>query len=165
MNKIDTINRNTVILSSLSLGLLIFAFYTQFFQGLQPCKLCVLQRWPHIIVVLIGLHVVLTRRTYLTACYLAIVSMLVSVAISTFHFGIEMKLWPGLEGCSGVTHLDDLSPEEFLEKLLETPVARCDEASWLFLNISMAGWNAVFSILLTFFWGYNTLICKNALKS
>ena len=66
---------------------------------------------------------------------------------------------------SGVTHLDDLSPEEFLEKLLETPVARCDEASWLFLNISMAGWNALFSILLTFFWGYNTLICKNALKS
>ena len=33
-----------------------------------------------------------------------------------------------------------------VDKLLATPVVRCDEVAWSFLGISMAGWNAVFSM-------------------
>ena len=32
--------------------------------------------------------------------------------------------------------------------------ARCDEAAWVFLGLSMAGWNAVISLILAAFSAY-----------
>ena len=47
--------------------------------------------------------------------------------------------------------------EEIRASVLAAPVVRCDEVSWAFLQISMAGWNAIASMLLTFTTGFTII--------
>ena len=44
-----------------------------------------------------------------------------------------------------------MSASDLLDSLLATPVIRCDEIAWSFANISMAGWNMLFSSGLVYF--------------
>ena len=39
-----------------------------------------------------------------------------------------------------------------LERILETPVVLCDQVAWAWLGISMAGWNAILSLVLALLW-------------
>ena len=165
MTTLSQINKNILISVVISLAVLAFVFYTQFFLGLRPCKLCVWQRWPHILAVIIGLFILFKTRYQVFACYIVLFSISTGLIISIFHYGVELRLWLGPESCSGITNFEKLSPEEFLKNLLETPIVRCDEISWSFLDISMAGWNAIISIFLCISWSYNASLLKKINKA
>ena len=65
------------------------------------------------------------------------------MAAGIYHAGVEWKWWPGPGECSGAFEL------QWGEGgVVDTPIIRCDEASWRFLGLSFAGWNAVVSALL-----------------
>jgi disulfide bond formation protein DsbB len=60
-----------------------------------------------------------------------------------YHAGVEWKWWEGPGECAGGFEL------KWGEGgVAETPIIRCDEASWRFLGLSFAGWNAVISATL-----------------
>ena len=67
----------------------------------------------------------------------------ITAIIASYHVGVEQKLWQGPTSCSG--SLNSMSASDLLDSLLATPVVRCDEIAWSFANISMAGWNMLFS--------------------
>ena len=67
----------------------------------------------------------------------------VTAIIASYHVGVEQQLWQGPTSCSGA--LNSMSASDLLDSLLATPVVRCDEIAWSFANISMAGWNMLFS--------------------
>ena len=65
------------------------------------------------------------------------------MAAGIYHAGVEWKWWPGPSECSGAFEL------QWGEGgVVDTPIIHCDEASWRFLGLSFAGWNAVVSALL-----------------
>jgi disulfide bond formation protein DsbB len=70
---------------------------------------------------------------------LAAAAIAISGAIGVFHAGVELELWEGITTCStnGATSLEDI---------LNVPLVRCDQVQWTFLGISLAGWNALFSL-------------------
>jgi disulfide bond formation protein DsbB len=70
-------------------------------------------------------------------------AFLVNAGLGIYHAGVEWKLWPGPDTCAGGF---DLQWGE--GGIVDTPVIRCDEASWRFLWLSFAGWNAVVSAAL-----------------
>ena len=118
------------------------ALVSQYVGGLHPCEMCHWQRWPHGLAIGLALGALLfaagTRgATVLTA--LAALAIAVSGAIGVFHAGVEYGWWEGLTTCttSGAMSLDDL---------LNVPLVRCDEVQWSLLGVSMAGWNALFSL-------------------
>jgi disulfide bond formation protein DsbB len=74
---------------------------------------------------------------------LVALTFLVNAGLGLYHAGIEWKWWPGPTACAGGF---DLKWGE--GGVAETPIIRCDEASWRFLALSFAGWNAVISALL-----------------
>ena len=136
----------SICLALTSLCLLIAAIYFQFAEGLAPCKLCIWQRWPHGIIILLGLlslTAVWGRLTLLVILFVAVVSS----GLGIYHSGVELQLWAGPGGCTA-----DLSGTEstsaLLDSLLETDVVRCDEISWQFLSLSMANWNALISTMM-----------------
>jgi disulfide bond formation protein DsbB len=63
-------------------------------------------------------------------------------ALAAYHAGVEWKLLPGPTACSGTSHPSE-SLEDLKRRLAGTHIVRCDEAPWVFLGLSLAGWNAV----------------------
>ena len=126
-----------------SAALLTAAFGFEYLGGLAPCKLCLWQRWPHagvIVFCLMGTTGVLRSGP---AFLMIALCAGVTAIIASYHVGVEQQLWQGPTSCSGA--LTSMSASDLLDSLLATPVVRCDEIAWSFANISMAGWNTLFS--------------------
>ena len=126
-----------------SAALLTAAFGFEYLGGLAPCKLCLWQRWPHagvIVFCLMGTTGVLRSGP---AFLMIALCAAVTAIIAGYHVGVEQQLWQGPTSCSGA--LNSMSASDLLDSLLATSVVRCDEIAWSFANISMAGWNMLFS--------------------
>lgn len=132
------------------------ALGSQYLGGLYPCEMCYWQRWPHGAAILLALGAMVspigaprTRPLVL----LAALAIAVSGAIGVFHAGVELGYWEGITRCTatGATSLEDI---------MKVPLVRCDQVQWSLLGVSMAGWNAIFSLggaaLITFLAGRRT---------
>lgn len=124
------------------------AYYVQDFDALYPCPLCLLERWPYRIVILLGLLAALTgglpARLILG---LAVLALLGDAAIAFVHVGVEFHWWQSpLPECNGI-----LAPGAPLPM---TPAKPCDDPTFLIphLPVSMAAMNflyaALFALLL-----------------
>lgn len=132
-----------------SLLLLAGAFLFQSL-GYLPCKMCLWQRWPHFAAVVIGvLAVVSGQRIFAWAGGLA---ALTTAGIGIYHSGVERAYWEGPASCTGAgPGLGGLTGADLLS--LDAPaLVLCDQVSWEFLTLSMASWNALFSLVLVALW-------------
>ena len=132
-----------------STGLLLTAFWFQFFADLEPCLLCIWQRWPHAVAVALGLGYLATKFRLIP--WLAVIAVLSGGAVAMYHTGVEQQWWKGLETCAGVS-LSGLSGSSLLDISGTATVPRCDEIVWSFLGLSMASWNGLISLLLAGIW-------------
>lgn len=137
-----------------SVAMLGGAWAFQLFGGLQPCPLCLYQRWPYwFVIVFAGLAVLAGRRLARGGlAVFAAVSALVFLAgagVAGFHVGVEQHWWEGLSSC-GSGGLDDsnMSIEELKAKLFATPLVRCDDVPWSLFGVSLAGYNLIISLVL-----------------
>ena len=126
-----------------SAALLTAAFGFEYLGGLAPCKLCLWQRWPHAGVIVLCLMGATGALRSGPAFLMIALCAAVTAIIASYHVGVEQQLWQGPTSCSGA--LNSMSASDLLDSLLSTPVVRCDEIAWSFANISMAGWNMLFS--------------------
>ena len=134
-----------------SAALLMGALLFQYWGGLAPCPLCILQRYFHIAVaVLAGAAFLVPDPRWRTLLLgLAALGLLGSAAMALFHVGVEAKWWEGLPGCSGGNQGGfSADPSKLLQNAEKAPAARCDEVPWSFLGLSLAGWNIVASLAL-----------------
>lgn len=129
----------------LSLGA---AFGSQYIGGLQPCILCIYQRYPYGVVIALGVLMLLARRNARIAALLAAlaaVALFVDAGIAAFHVGVEQHWWAGTKACSNLID-PTLSPEELIKALEQAPVVACDKVAWSLFGISMAGYNFLYAI-------------------
>ena len=140
--------RHTLILIAAagSALLLAGAFVFQFF-GYLPCEMCLWQRWPHAVAVVIGVIALAVPGRALPV--LGALAAATTSGIGVFHAGVEKGWWPGPTSCTGG------GSGGLAGDLLSTDGPRlimCDQVSWELLTISMAGWNAIFSAVLVLIW-------------
>ncbi|QHQ35088.1 disulfide bond formation protein B [Algicella marina] len=132
-----------------SLALLLGALAFQHVGGLAPCKMCIWQRWPHAAAVLLG--AVFLLAGWRPALLMAALAALVTAGIGAFHAGVEQGWWEGPTTCTSGP-VGNLSAEELMDQILTAPLVRCDEIAWSLAGISMAGWNAILSMVLVIVW-------------
>jgi disulfide bond formation protein DsbB len=132
-----------------SAGLLLAALGFQYLGDLPPCKLCIWQRWPHVVAVVAGLGLLAFawRPLMLAGAFAAATS----AGIALYHVGVEQKWWQGPQTCSAPA-LGDLSADDLLGDILNAPVTQCGDILWNFAGISMAGWNGLISLALAALW-------------
>lgn len=132
-------------------GLLAGAYGFQFFGDLQPCVLCLYQRIPHAVVMVLAIIALVLgpRPASLWAVGLAGLAVLTGAGIAGFHVGVEQHWWEGTAECGSTNAADTV--EALRAQLLAQPVARCDEVPWSLFNVSMAGYNLAFSLALAIF--------------
>lgn len=141
--------RSGFLIALISAATLGMVFIAQYGFGLAPCQLCLWQRWPYAAAIVFGLAALVLPRLRPILLALAAFSILVGGGIAVFHVGVEEKWWPGLTSCGGGPTPDSI--DALRAQLLTAPVARCDEVSFRFLGLSMAGWNVLWSACLVIF--------------
>jgi disulfide bond formation protein DsbB len=138
------------------------AWFFQYVLGYMPCPLCLEQRYayyfgvPLAVLVVLGESVGASRKVLLLALLAIAAGMIWNTGLSAFHAGVEWKWWPGPRDCSGP--LDSLgSPGGLLRELQSIHVARCDEAAWRWLGLSLAGYDVLISLALAAVAGWGVL--------
>ena len=130
-----------------SAGLMIGALIFQYVFGMAPCKMCIWQRWPHVIAIVLGALIYFVPNRLLAL--LGGLVVLVGGAIGVYHAGVEQKWWEGPTGCTG----DGLSlTDNLLDMTAPVSIVMCDVIPWSLFGISMAGWNAIISFGLVYIW-------------
>jgi disulfide bond formation protein DsbB len=139
----------------ISAAMLATAHAFQTFGGYQPCTLCLRQR--EVYWVAGGLAVafmVLVRlpggaRLRQLTCWILGLVFLAGFATAVYHAGAEWKFWPGPSTCSSAG-AGGVSAQAMLDLLQGAKIRppACDQIVWQFLGLSMAGWNAVASLVL-----------------
>ena len=123
--------------------LLAGAYISQYGFGLYPCDMCWWQRYPHFVAVALALLSFAARPRPLWIG-LAALAILASGLIGGFHAGVEYGWWQGVTGC---TNPIDNSGGDALAAIMNAPLIRCDVAQWTFAGISLAGFNALISVI------------------
>jgi disulfide bond formation protein DsbB len=145
-------------------GLLGFALYLQYFEGQEPCPLCILQRTVYMALVLVFLVAALHgpgRTGAMLYGWLLFIIASVGVAIAARHVWLQHlpkdripECGPGLEYM-----LRKFSALRALEKVLAGS-GECAEVSWRFVGLSIAEWSLLWLMLLGAFVVYLTLIAR-----
>ena len=138
--------RACLLLALLSAALLLGALALQYLGGLPPCHLCILQRWPYVALIVLGL---LGSRRYSRALLgVATLVLLAGAGLAAYHVGIEQGWWALPASCvAGGT----AATVEDLKRMLAEAAPACDQVRFAFLGLTLAGWNFVVSLLLAAF--------------
>lgn len=137
------------VLAFVSAATLAAVYASQFIGGLVPCELCLYQRWPWwaaLLLCILAMPTILSAKLRALLVGLAGLSVLAGAGIAMFHVGVEQHWWPGLASCSAAGQ----NPASFeqMQQMLSQPTASCDEPAWTMFGISMAGYNAILSIVV-----------------
>jgi disulfide bond formation protein DsbB len=140
--------RAAAIVLAIAAATILAALAFEHFGGYAPCPLCLEERYAYYFAVpasAIALFLARAGKVGVARVLLALVALafLVNMGVGIFHSGVEWKWWPGPGECSGAFEL-----QWGQGGVVDTPIIRCDEASWRFLGLSFAGWNAVVSAFL-----------------
>jgi len=140
----------TITLALLSVISLAAAYIAEYGFGLNPCTLCLYQRIPYAVVIGITLLALLCYKQHewvLLLQLLCAIVFLIGGAIAFYHVGVEHHVFAGLTTCSGHGKTA-MTIEEMRQQLIGTPAVRCDVPAFVFLGLSMAGWNMLWSFFL-----------------
>ena len=123
------------------------ALVSQYGFGFHPCHFCLLQRYPYLIVIAAGVLSLLVTRGGLTwrmLVALGIYALLATAMLGLIHTGIEQKILAYVGGCVAQTPTDG-SLEALRAAIASAPLVACDQASAVFLGLSMATWNVLWA--------------------
>ena len=137
-------------------GLLLSAYYFQYFGGLNPCQMCIWQRWPHFAVIFFSLLIILTKKYAVTLLIFAALSALTTSIIGVWHSGVELEFFYLPEGCSS----SGLGSIENVQDLINKPMIGCNIIAWSFLELSMTNWNTILSLIETLIFIYLVYFVK-----
>jgi disulfide bond formation protein DsbB len=150
MTKNEEIARAIALL--LPAFLLLGALGSQYLGGLYPCEMCHWQRWPHYSAVLIAGVTFLVPGRSLRASLVIIAGLLIGLSglIGVAHAGVEYHWWNGFTACTTTVSMTGTTAAERLAAIMNAPMVRCDSPQWKLFGISLAGFNAVFSLVGAF---------------
>ncbi len=120
--------------------------------GIAPCELCLRERWPYYAGMALGaLTVGAAARGpggLSAACFAALMLLFCgSAAFGAYHAGVEWGWWAGPSDCTGPLSRAG-SMNDFMHQLQTVHVVRCDAVAIRILGLSLAGWNAVLSLVV-----------------
>ena len=130
------------------------ALAAEFIFDLQPCELCLKQRHPYYLFIIILIFLFLIPKIYnIYASLIVQLGAIYGIFYSAWHVGVENNLINGPTGCSSGLLLSK-NTADLKEQILNKQVVSCDEVVWSIFGISAASINA---IVLLFIFVINAL--------
>lgn len=125
------------------------ALISQYWGGLAPCELCLLQRWPWAAAIIISLIAIAvgSRWALPWASLLLTAVFAVGTVLALYHVGVEKHWFAGPSACTGTATAAN-TVEALKARILGQAPVRCDEPAWSLWGISLAGWNLLASLVM-----------------
>ena len=133
------------ILAIISLTI-ISALIIQYWLGHEPCKLCIYERIPYFLSILLLIKILLFKKYEKITLFILFLIFIASAVLAFYHFGIEQGFFS--ESCNAGDLSRTLSKEQLLEQLNKYNIS-CKEVSFRVLGLSLATINTILSIILS----------------
>ena len=135
------------ILAIISLTI-ISALIIQYWLGHEPCKLCIYERIPYFLSILLLIKILLFKKYEKITLFILFLIFTVSAVLAFYHFGIEQGFFSESFVCKAGDLSGTLSKEQLLEQLNKYNIS-CKEVSIRVLGLSLATINTILSIILS----------------
>ena len=135
-----------VILAIISLTI-ISALIIQYWLGHEPCKLCLYERIPYLLSILLIIKILFIKKYEKITLLILFLVFMISAALAFYHFGIEQGFFSESLACTTSDLSKTLSKEELLQQLKQNSIG-CKNVSFRMLGLSLAAINTIFSLVL-----------------
>ena len=132
----------------ISIVALASAFFIEYILGYQPCNLCILERIPYLLAIII---ITLNYKFIHIEKHLILLLILIFLAatiLSLYHLGIEQGFIEESLVCDLKNGSNLLSKEDILKQLQEKNV-NCKDVTFKILGLSLTTYNILISLLIT----------------
>ena len=136
-----------VILTIISLTI-ISALIIQYWLGHEPCKLCLYQRIPYFLAILLIIKIFFFKKYEKITLLILALLFISSTALAFYHFGIEQGFFNESLACTAPDLSKTLSKEQLLEQIKQNNIS-CKDVSFKILGLSLAAINTIFSLILS----------------
>ena len=124
------------------------AFFIEYVLGHQPCNLCILERIPYLMAIII---IVLNYKYIHLEKYFILLLILIFLAatiLSLYHLGIEQGFIEESLVCDLKKGSDLVSKEDILKQLQEKNIS-CKDVTFKIIGLSLTSYNIIISLLIT----------------
>lgn len=137
------------IIFFISLISLFSALFIEYALGHQPCSLCLIQRIPYALSIILIIFDYLLKKNGRFIILLLLIIFSFSLIISFYHFGIEQGFFEESVVCGLKNAAEIISKEELL-KQLQAPTISCKDVTFRFFGFSLTTLNIGISLIFVF---------------
>ena len=135
------------IIFLVSIVALASAFFIEYILGHQPCNLCIFERIPYLLAIIIILLNFKFNQFEKFFILLLVIVFLFGAILSLYHLGIEQGFIQESLVCDLKSGSNLLSKEEILKQLQEKNVS-CKDVTFKIFGLSLTSYNILISLLI-----------------
>ena len=142
---------------NLFLTLLIFkvliilsAIYIEYILKFRVCNLCLYQRIPYYLSILILFYIIFNKSTNIIPIISLAILMFVNIVLSIYHVGVEQQIISEPMLCRSNSNIQNV--DQLLENLKNNTFISCKDVNFTFLGFSLASINVLISSILAYFY-------------
>jgi len=132
-----------------SIFALIAAYFIEYVLGHQPCNLCLIERIPFVIAIIIFLFCLYFKKLEKLSFIFLSSIFFIATLISLYHFGIEQDFIKESLVCDLDIKSDIVTKEDLLNQLKQKTIS-CKDVTFKFLGFSLATINIFTSLVLSY---------------
>jgi len=136
-----------IVLAIISL-MTISALIIQHWLGHEPCKLCLYERIPYYLSILLIIKIIFIKKYEKITLLILSLIFVGSSTLAFYHFGIEQGFFTESLVCATEDLSKILSKEQLMEQLKQNSIS-CKDVSFRILGLSLAAINIIFSLVLS----------------
>ena len=137
-----------ILLILLSGFCLMSAYFVEYVMQLKPCSLCVYQRFPYLILIVISL-IAVAEKNYKKYNKYLIVTLIIAIIIAGYHMGVEKGVFELSSLCKPLISVtNDISISDFTKILYNQDIVMCNKPALVIFNLSMTEWNLLLNLTL-----------------
>jgi disulfide bond formation protein DsbB len=127
---------------------LVSAYFIEYILGHQPCNLCVYERIPYFLAILIVLTNFKYNKLEKYLIFLLAIIFLISTILSLYHLGIEQGFIQESLLCDLEKGANIVDKDEILKQLQQKSIS-CKDVTFKIFGLSLTNYNIIISLLLT----------------
>jgi|MGYP006137693421 disulfide bond formation protein DsbB len=134
---------------SISILVLLSAYFIEYVLNYEPCSLCLIGRIPYFFVITFSLIFFFFKRFKKIVLKLILISFISSILIAFYHFGIEQGFFNESLVCQLTGMVQGTSASELLQELENNKAKSCKNVDFKMFGLSLATINLFISIILS----------------
>tara|TARA_B100000686_G_C16035984_1_gene592956 strand:- start:1 stop:483 length:483 start_codon:yes stop_codon:yes gene_type:complete len=124
------------------------AFFIEHELGHQPCRLCLYERIPYFLSILLIIKIFFIKIYERETLLLLSLVFIISACLAFYHFGIEQNFFEESLACAVDDLSENVTKEELLKQLSQNTIS-CKNVSFKIFGLSLAAINTIFSLILS----------------